>query len=76
MLTLSVLAGLTACDNDYTLAYVYAPSETATTSGLINAYGIDNQTPVPCACSLIRLFLQVDASPSRWLPLRTVSTSM
>ena len=44
LLTLSVLAGLTACDNDYTLAYVYAPSETATTSGLINAYGIDNQT--------------------------------
>ena len=44
LLTLTVLAGLTACDNDYTLAYVYAPSETATTSGLINAYGIDNQT--------------------------------
>ena len=44
LLTLGVLAGLTACDNDYTLAYVYAPSETATTSGLINAYGIDNQT--------------------------------
>jgi 6-phosphogluconolactonase (cycloisomerase 2 family) len=43
-LTLSVLAGLTACDNDYTLAYLYAPSETTTTSGLINAYGIDNQT--------------------------------
>jgi 6-phosphogluconolactonase len=41
---LTVLFGLTACDTDYTLAYVYAPSETATISGLINAYGVDNQT--------------------------------
>lgn len=44
VLALATIFGLTACDNDYTLAYVYAPSETATTSGLINAYGIDNQT--------------------------------
>ena len=44
LVALTALIGLTACDNDYTLAYVYAPSETATTSGLINAYGIDNQT--------------------------------
>lgn len=41
---LAVLFGLTACDNDFTVAWVYAPSETATTGGLINAYGIDNQT--------------------------------
>jgi len=44
IMTLAMLLGLTACDNDYTLSYVYAPSETASTSGLINAYGIDNQT--------------------------------
>ncbi len=44
LLALTALVGLTACDNDYTLAYVYAPSETTSTSGLINAYGIDNQT--------------------------------
>lgn len=44
LLTLTVLAGLTACDNDYTLAFVYAPSETTATSGLINAYGVDDQT--------------------------------
>ena len=43
-LALAAIFGLTACDNDYTLAFVYAPSETNTTSGLINAYGIDNQT--------------------------------
>lgn len=41
---LTLACSLTACDNDYTLAYVYAPSETATTAGLINAYGVDNQT--------------------------------
>ena len=44
VMTLTALLGLTACDNDYTLAYVYAPSETTTNAGLINAYGIDNQT--------------------------------
>ena len=44
VLALATLFVLTACDNDYTLAYVYAPSETTTTSGLINAYGIDNQS--------------------------------
>ena len=44
VLALAAIFGLTACDNDYTLAFVYAPSETNTTSGLINAYGIDNQT--------------------------------
>jgi 6-phosphogluconolactonase (cycloisomerase 2 family) len=41
---MAAIFGLTACDNDYTLAFVYAPSETNSTSGLINAYGIDNQT--------------------------------
>jgi 6-phosphogluconolactonase (cycloisomerase 2 family) len=44
VLALAAICSLTACDNDYTLGYVYAPSETNTTSGLINAYGIDNQT--------------------------------
>jgi 6-phosphogluconolactonase (cycloisomerase 2 family) len=44
VLALAAVCSLTACDNDYTLAFVYAPSETTTTSGLINAYGIDNQT--------------------------------
>jgi len=44
VLALAAACSLTACDNDYTLAFVYAPSETNTTSGLINAYGIDNQT--------------------------------
>jgi len=41
---LAAVCSLTACNRDFTLSFVYAPSETATTSGLINAYGIDNQT--------------------------------
>lgn len=44
ILTLAALLGLTACNSDYTSAFVYAPSETLSTSGLINAYGIDYQT--------------------------------
>jgi 6-phosphogluconolactonase (cycloisomerase 2 family) len=43
LLTAALLLGVSACDNDYTLGYVYAPSA-STTAGLINAYGIDNQT--------------------------------
>jgi len=44
VLALATICSLTACDSDYTISYLYAPSETATTSGLINAYGIDDQT--------------------------------
>jgi 6-phosphogluconolactonase (cycloisomerase 2 family) len=44
LLALATLAGLAACSRQYTLAFVYAPSETATTSGLINAYGVNNQS--------------------------------
>jgi len=40
---LSTMLSVTACNNDYTLGFVYATSAN-TTSGLINAYGIDNQT--------------------------------
>ncbi len=43
-LTLATLFGLAACSRQYTLAFVYAPSETTTTAGLINAYGVNNQT--------------------------------
>jgi len=44
MLTLVAITGLAACSRQYTLAFVYAPSETTTTSGLINAYGVNNQS--------------------------------
>jgi|GEM_PF-228866 len=44
VLTLAALTGIAACSRQYTLAFVYAPSETTTTSGLINAYGVNNQT--------------------------------
>jgi 6-phosphogluconolactonase len=40
---LAIACTLTACDNNYTLAYVYAPSASLS-SGLINAYRLDNQT--------------------------------
>ncbi|HWZ51256.1 MAG TPA: hypothetical protein VNW54_07315 [Granulicella sp.] len=43
VLTLAALPGVVACDNDYTLGYVYSTSA-GTATGLINAYGIDNQT--------------------------------
>lgn len=36
------LLGLTACDRDYSFAYVYAPSASLS-SGLVNAYRIDYQ---------------------------------
>lgn len=41
---MATMLGLIACNRDFTLSYLYAPSETASTAGLINAYGIDNQT--------------------------------
>ena len=41
--SLAALLGISACDREFTLSYVYAPSASLT-SGLINAYGIDNQT--------------------------------
>ena len=44
ILSLATICGLVACNRDFTLSYLYAPSETASTSGLINVYGIDNQT--------------------------------
>ncbi len=40
---LAVACTLVACDSNYTIAYVYAPSASLS-SGLINAYRIDNQT--------------------------------
>jgi 6-phosphogluconolactonase (cycloisomerase 2 family) len=43
LLSLAALPGVVACDNDYTLGYVYSTSA-GTATGLINAYGIDNQT--------------------------------
>ena len=43
VLTLAALPGVVACDNDYTLGYVYSTSA-GTATGLINAYAIDNQT--------------------------------
>jgi 6-phosphogluconolactonase len=43
VLTLAALPAVVACDNDYTLGYGYATSA-STASGLINTYGIDNQT--------------------------------
>jgi 6-phosphogluconolactonase len=43
ILTLVALPGVVACDNDYTLGYVYATSA-STASGLINTYNIDDQT--------------------------------
>jgi 6-phosphogluconolactonase len=43
VLTLAALPGVVACDNDYTLGYVYATSA-GTATGLVNAYSIDNQT--------------------------------
>src|ERR1700722_18915336 len=43
ILTLVALPGVVACDNDYTLGYVYATSA-RTSAGLINTYNIDDQT--------------------------------
>jgi DNA-binding beta-propeller fold protein YncE len=43
VISLSALFGISACDREFTLSYVYAPSASLS-SGLINAYGIDNQT--------------------------------
>ncbi len=42
-LTVSMALGLgmTACSRDYTVAYVYSTAATQTTTGVINAYGID-----------------------------------
>lgn len=40
---LAAACSLTACDSNYTIAYLYAPSANLS-SGLINAYRIDNQT--------------------------------
>ena len=43
VLVLSTMLGAAACNNDYTLGFAYATSAN-TSSGLINAYGIDDQT--------------------------------
>ncbi len=44
VLAMAAMFGLIACNRDFTLSYLYAPSETNSTAGLINVYGIDNQT--------------------------------
>jgi len=43
VLVLSTMLSVTACNNDFTLGFAYATSAN-TSSGLINAYAIDDQT--------------------------------
>lgn len=42
ILGLAILPGVVACDNDYTLGWVYTPAA-KTTGGLVSTFGVDNQ---------------------------------
>jgi 6-phosphogluconolactonase len=45
-LSLAIALGLSACSNDYTLAYLYMATSNAFPHGLINAYQVDYQSGV------------------------------
>src|ERR1039458_2387882 len=44
MLSLALALGVTACSNDYTVAYLYMTTSKTLPHGLINAYQIDYQS--------------------------------
>jgi 6-phosphogluconolactonase len=44
LVSMAVGLGMTACSRDYTVAYVYATTATATTQGAITAYSVDFQS--------------------------------